>query len=104
MPYTPSQSKSLHGRHDLVTRLVDELKNPRPAGTLQAPDIREDAQRFSGRLHVYVIWDSWQDVPDSNRGEIILDAYEACFGQDRARLISVAMGITPTEAKNMGIA
>jgi len=87
----------------LVRTLVQELQNPQEPGTSGAPDIREESQRHSSRVHVYVIWDRWADVRETDRGAIILDAFEQAFDQQRAMQIAVAMGVTHAEAQNLGI-
>src|SRR5438067_1779018 len=86
MPYHTAQARPRHNREDLVQKIVAEFGNVRPpfvSAPPGSPDIYEEQQRFSDRLHVYVVWDAWEQVPDEVRGEIILDAYERHFGATR---------------------
>jgi hypothetical protein len=50
-----------------------------------------------------VIWSDWGDFNQQERSEIIMDAYEEARGSDLVSLVTVAMGLTPTEAERMGI-
>jgi hypothetical protein len=51
-----------------------------------------------------VIWDDWGDLSLQERSEIIMNAYIRAKGQQAGLRISVAMGLTSTEAKRMGLA
>lgn len=103
MPYRQISVLSRHGRPNLVHRLVRELKRNSPSGPRGAPDIREESVRFTDRVMVTVVWDAWRNVPDVDRGPIILEAYEKHFGADRARLVMAALGVTREEARVIGI-
>jgi len=92
----------------LIAKLAAELstkpaKPPKQIRLAAKPVIIEEEQRVTRRCHVYVIWDKWSTVPDEDRGAIILDAYEHALGQIEASRISVAMGVTVSEAKEIGI-
>jgi len=54
-------------------------------------------------VHVYVVWEKWGELAQRERSEIIMDAYEAMFGLHKSLAVTVAMGMTPTEADRMGI-
>lgn len=57
-------------------------------------------------LHLYVIWDKWGELAQTERSEIIMDVMETLTGKDRLpndSPVTVAMGLTTEEAKRMGI-
>ena len=88
-------------RHpDLRDRLVDELRSERAAGQ---PRIDERHFPGSNAIRVIVIWDEWDPVPDDERTEIILQAYEQVEGKDFRDRISVAVGLTTFEAADFGM-
>jgi hypothetical protein len=104
----PVAKVSLHGarpvapRHDeLKSRLVAEWLDH---GTVEPrPDIREETDARGQTVHIYAIWDDWGALPQQDRSEIIMDAYEEALGQQKALEVSVAMGVTRDEAQRMGI-
>jgi hypothetical protein len=56
--------------------------------------------------HSYVIWDKWRGLSQLDRSEIIMDVAENLSGDKMLpdiSLITVAMGLTPEEAKRMRI-
>lgn len=68
------------------------------------PLIIEEAPR-SGELpnHLYVVWSEWGDLTPIERSRLILQAYERYRGRDIATRVTLAMGLTPAEARQMGI-
>ena len=82
----------------LVAKLEDELAGRSTTG----PKIVEEEQ-FGNRIHVIVIWDAWRDLSPEERGRAIMDAYEHERQNDVLR-ITLASGLTVTEAKRLGIA
>lgn len=68
------------------------------------PLIIEEAPR-SGELpnHLYVVWSKWGDLTPIERSRLILQAYERYRGRDIATSVTLAMGLTPAEARQMGI-
>ena len=65
--------------------------------------IVEEEVRLSNNFRVYVSWDDWASVPETERSEIILEAYKQAKGVPEMLRISVAMGLTPLEAKQLGV-
>ncbi len=61
--------------------------------------------RFGMRpsTHLYVIWDQWQPLTPQERSEIIMDAYEDTHELADVTRVTVAMGLTDTEAQAAGI-
>ncbi len=85
----------------LKRQLEAEWRNT--ASTKAQPIILEERTGAGQPLHLYVIWDDWADLPQVERSEIIMDAFEELFGQDKCLDVTVAMGLTPTEADRLGI-
>lgn len=79
--------------------LAKELRNPAP-GTSEPLVAIEPLDEKNSR--VIVIWDAWHNLPRQERTDVIIDAYEAAFGTDAALNVSLATGLTPTEADRMG--
>lgn len=105
MPVRKIQLGAVRGEneklHDLNQRLTEEWHNR--ATTEPRPDIREEVDQQGRPVHLYVIWSEWADIDHQRRSEVIMDAFIAVHGAAAVSNISVAMGITPEEAKRMGI-
>jgi hypothetical protein len=56
-----------------------------------------------GTTHLYVIWARWDDMEQVVRSRIILDAFQAAKGDEEMVQVTVSMGLTPDEAKRIGI-
>lgn len=87
--------------NNLVAELVRHLKDE--PNLPEFPKIIEEPVRLSSTLRVYVFWDAWGSVPELERSEIILEAYEQARGKQEMLRVSVAMGLTPLEGKQLGI-
>lgn len=85
----------------LLNRLVDEWRHPDPNAT--QPIIVEESGGQAQPTHLYVIWDDWAPLGSIERSEVIMDAYEQVRGRASAVNVTVAMGLTPTEADRLGI-
>lgn len=94
---TPTRSRD----HDaLVGELAAEWMTP--SGNPE-PIILEERGRDRKLVHVYVVWGKWQHLERIERSEIIMDAAEKKLSPDDVLNISIAMGLTPDEAKRMGL-
>ena len=102
MPRKISSAKPSHNRPDLVNVLVGELGKTGESDTPDTPNIYEDEQRYTDSLHVTVVWNKWSEVPMEDRAAIILDAYHDAGMDDVMRRITIALGVTPDEAKKLG--
>ncbi|MBC7805941.1 MAG: hypothetical protein H7145_07300 [Akkermansiaceae bacterium] len=95
----------------LQERLTAEWSPIGTAPTLSdgnAPILIEDLQpiRFGTArqpLHLYVIWNEWVDLPQQERSEVIMDAYEATHDSADVVRVTLAMGLTENEARKMGL-
>lgn len=68
------------------------------------PLIIEEAPRSGDRPnHLYVVWSEWADLTPIERSRLILQAYEKYRGRDLANSVTLAMGLTPGEAKHLNI-
>ena len=57
-------------------------------------------------IHVYVIWDKWGSLNQTERSEIIMEVVDHLAGADRlpdSSPVTVAMGLTTAEAMRMRI-
>ena len=82
----------------LQKRLADEFRHP--ADEYPAPFI--NIERPGASTHLLVVWDDWRDLSQQERSYLILRAYEAAEGPDAAAEVSVAMGLTVSEAEGLG--
>ena len=89
------------GANGLREELLKEWRNP--SENAPEPVIIEEPQGAQGAVHVYVIWSRWSGLNDRERSEIIVDAFEELRGSEEAVRLSVAMGLTPDEAKRLRI-
>ncbi len=87
---------------ELRRRLIEEWQE---RGTVEPrPDIREELDRAGQHVvHVYVVWEEWQDLDHQRRSEVITDAFIEVKDEDAILYLTVAMGLTQAEAKRMGI-
>jgi hypothetical protein len=68
-------------------------------GKTGQPDITIEGDEFQVGIHIYVIWDDWKDLEQIDRSEIIMRVFEVIEGKEKARKVTVAMGLTSAEAK-----
>jgi len=102
MPVKHRLQRHRPARADELTRmLIDEWKSPKESG--QPLIVIEGADPEP--KHIYVIWDQWGELSQTERSEIIMDVVEHLDDGHRTDLskITVAMGLTTQEAKRMGI-
>jgi hypothetical protein len=87
---------------ELVRMLHDEWTRPKDSGQ---PLIVVEGQPGEP-AHVYVIWDAWNGLSQTERSEVIMDVVENLAGEHRfadPSLITVAMGLTSEEADRLGL-
>jgi len=90
---------------ELRARLAQELQGHT---TADPPVVHEVHVQPSNTLHVIVVWDRWADVPQPDRGRVIMDAYRALDratpgDAPRADRITMAMGATWEETEQLGL-
>lgn len=88
---------------ELLRQLVSEWTSPSEEDDPQTPLILIRRQSDANALHIYVVWDSWCDLEQVERSEIIMDACEQHLGKEEILRVTVAMGLTREEANRMGI-
>ena len=86
---------------DLEDRLAREIGTP--TEDPKAPLIVAEPPGEGPITRLFVVWDEWDFISQQDRSEIIMSAYGRARGQADAVRISVAMGVTRTEAARMGI-
>lgn len=101
MPRYIVKQAALSPHHDrYIERLALEMISP--GGEIQ-PLILEEHVPSTQARRVHVIWQQWRDIPEEERKEIILAAYERTEGADSALEISMAEGFTAEEARMLGL-
>ena len=100
MPVRQTLKKTAGPTEDeLREALLAELRTPKDAGE---PDIIIQTPHPSS-VHIFAIWSKWAGIEQVVRSRIILDAYVAWKGEPEAQKVTVSMGLTPEEAKQMGL-
>jgi hypothetical protein len=84
----------------LVAQLAEELRNSHESGQ---PRIEELTFPRTGTIHVTVFWDRWDSLPDEERAQCILQAYEQVEGTAFRDRIGLAIGLTLPEARVSGL-
>lgn len=79
------------GEEALRAELVAEFINPKESGE---PDIVIERPHPS-TSHLFVIWAKWNELEQTVRSRIILDAYTKAKGEAEALKVTVAMGRAP---------
>lgn len=90
---------------ELRKEIVDELRRREeteaPSG---APVIyMEESGTPDNYTHWYAVWDRFEDIDHQSRSRILLDAILEVLGSHEGLRVTVAMGLTPEEAKGMGL-
>ncbi len=101
MPVRQLRPQRSSNYQTLVQQLADEWKTPNTA--VAEPAILEEFNNAGDLAHVYVVWSQLEFIDRVERGEIIMDAAEAKYGKSKVGSITIAMGLTPAEAQQMGI-
>ena len=86
----------------LQRRLAQEWRNP-SANDTEPVLIEHFNSRGDGSKYVYVIWQDWQPLTQSERAEIIFDAYAQTHTEDEFLNVTTAIGLTAAEAADKKI-
>lgn len=87
---------------DLARKLFSEWTKPKKTGQ---PLIVVEGSK-GGPIRIYVIWDRWAELNQTERSEIIMDVVDQLTGKNRLpkdSTVTVAMGLTTEEAERMRI-
>lgn len=95
---SPRAGRKLHAK--LVQELAHELAND--SGKKVMPYVLEEQVEATGLRTATVIWDRFHGVPEEDRSDIILAAYESAEGKEYAESIAIPLGFTPKEAVALG--
>ena len=82
----------------LQERLTEEFKHPSQDYSPPFINIEHPGER----VHLLVIWDDWRSLSQQERSVLNMDAYRTAEGEETASLVSVAMGLTISEAERLG--
>lgn len=88
---------------DPTARLLAELRSPSDDPKTQ-PIIIAEPPEPAPISRLVVVWDEWADLSGQERSEVIMEAYSDHVGIREAVKVSVAMGLTSSEANKLGIA
>lgn len=104
MPYHKIAPPPSEPDNTLVSALVQELRTPptpaNGAADSALPDITEE-ETPRGLKHVTVVWNGWGRLGIEERGNVILEAYRQVQGEEAAKKITIALGVTPSEAARL---
>ena len=102
--------KLIHNRNPEIEQLQATLTSEwnHPSSGVSEPVLIEAEQPVTWNvahkpLHLYVIWSDWLSIRQQDRSEIILNAYESTHDTEDTLRVTLAMGLTPEEAKRMGL-
>jgi hypothetical protein len=95
--HKPDTKKNVNSQ--LVEELARELKSARRFGQ----PLIEETEFTTKAIKVYVIWDRWDRIADTDRSETILQAYEKAEGKEYRDRVTLAIGVTVPEAHELGM-
>jgi len=87
----------------LAEILEAEWQNPQNSEPLI---IEEKPRQDAPPNHIYVVWQEWSDLTPLERSRVIFAAYAQKLGQTNESFlqeVTLAMGLTPAEARAMNI-
>jgi hypothetical protein len=82
-------------KHDLEEELRNPSDREEPVIVVERP--------HPSTIHLYAIWSKFEPLEQTVRSRIILDAFETVRGKEESLKVTVSMGLTPAEAKRMGV-
>ncbi len=98
---------SIDSREEVALRAAIAAEITRPDDTpppADAPVIfREDSDDTYNYTHWYAVWDRFREVDPEVRSRVLLRAVEDALGREEALRVTIAMGLTRTEADAMGL-
>ncbi len=80
---------------DALTRKIEQ-----PDPHVQ-PVVISEAQDNGSITKLSVIWDTWEDLSQQERSEVIMSSWTVAKGLQEAAKISVALGLTSAEAERI---
>jgi hypothetical protein len=105
MPVFHHAPARTHQHLELVAELARHLEPPPGAQLPSQPEIYEEAVPGTRPLmRVWVVWSAWGQLSEAERSRIILEAYERARGRQAMLGVSIAAGLTPREAEELGLA
>jgi hypothetical protein len=95
----PVQLTNPSTRQRLTNQLVERFRGNIESPVL--PLVVENRVRPVHTIHLLVIWDEWQEMPNPERSRIIADAF-ALANPDEVARVTIPMGLTASEALSLG--
>lgn len=89
--------------NELLSRLIAEWRSPSEQDDPEVPVVLIEHQKVMDALHIFVVWDGWDELEQVERSGIIMDACTQQLGDEETLKVTVAMGLTRREADRMGI-
>jgi hypothetical protein len=81
--------------------LAEHWRNSSLDGDL--PVVHKEESSFAGMFRYYVFWNAWAGLPQRERSRLIMENVRAHEGEETARLVTIAMGLTHNEVEGLGI-
>jgi hypothetical protein len=101
MPLRKLKPRPIHPMAEtLLERLTKEMRHPSEQSVEPVIMVEEKPSRV---VDLYVVWNEWAGFSMEERSEIIMDAYEAAYGLDHSRWVTMAIGVTPEEAPRYNV-
>jgi hypothetical protein len=85
----------------LKMELLQEWNNPTDDDS--KPIILEEGIPSGSVIRIYVIWDKWDGIDRTLRGEVIMDAMEERYVHEYVHRTTLALGLTKDEADRLRI-
>lgn len=102
MPVGHIQSNARPGVEALTQRLIGEWQ--RPDSTADEPILIEQQNPHrENSVYLYVVWQAWRLLSQSERSEIIMDAYAATHSKEDIMNVTATIGLTALEAADRKI-
>jgi hypothetical protein len=83
--------------------LREELERELQAPSQALEPIIVVERPHASTIHLFGIWSKFEPLEQLVRSRILLDAFEAVRGKEEALKVTVSMGLTPDEARRLGI-
>lgn len=101
MPVRQLRPRQSPNHQKLLQQIIAEWQNPNSSSS--QPVILEEFDSSGLLVPGFVVWDEWLHIDRVERGEIVMEAAEKKYGNAASGSVTVAMGLTATEADQMGI-
>ena len=87
----------------MIEELTEEINAPTIKPSKLSPKIFRDSISMPGKVDYFVVWDDFKLLPQDVRTRIIYHALEEAKGPRETSRISIVMGLTRDEARQLEI-